>query len=117
MFGPLVAAIIADCTDTDIEPKPPWRARKEAYLAGIASKPRASLEVSIADKTHNVSTIIADLHRDGDAVWRRFNAPKEGTLWYCRAVANAFTLTAPGAASARLERAVTELEQLAAVSG
>ena len=29
-FGERVAAIVADCTDTDIEPKPPWRARKEA---------------------------------------------------------------------------------------
>ena len=115
--GPAVAAIVADCTDTDIEPKPPWRARKEAYLAALASKLRASLEVSIADKTHNVSTIIADLHRDGDAVWDRFNAPKGGTLWYYRALADAFALSAPGAATERFERAVIELEQLAAASG
>jgi (p)ppGpp synthase/HD superfamily hydrolase len=29
-FGEAVAAIVADCTDAWIEPKPLWRARKEA---------------------------------------------------------------------------------------
>ena len=33
-FGEDVAAIVADCTDAWGEPKPPWRARKEATLAG-----------------------------------------------------------------------------------
>src|SRR5438309_10712052 len=30
-FGPEVAQIVADCTDSWTEPKPPWRPRKEAY--------------------------------------------------------------------------------------
>ena len=32
-FGPRVAAIVAACSDTFESPKPPWRARKEAYIA------------------------------------------------------------------------------------
>ena len=32
-----VAAIVDGCTDTDVTPKPPWRARKEAYLAHAAA--------------------------------------------------------------------------------
>jgi site-specific recombinase XerD len=31
-FGDAVANIVVDCTDAWTEPKPPWRARKEAYL-------------------------------------------------------------------------------------
>jgi hypothetical protein len=31
-FGSTVADIVVGCTDTDVSPKPPWRARKEAYL-------------------------------------------------------------------------------------
>lgn len=29
-FGPRIAAVVRDCTDADVQPKPPWRARKEA---------------------------------------------------------------------------------------
>jgi (p)ppGpp synthase/HD superfamily hydrolase len=29
-FGPRVAAIVRACTDAEVVPKPPWRARKEA---------------------------------------------------------------------------------------
>ena len=32
-FGPRVAAIVQACTDAGVVPKPPWRARKEAYIA------------------------------------------------------------------------------------
>lgn len=38
-FGERVADIVAACSDTDVVPKPPWRARKEAYVAHL-SDPR-----------------------------------------------------------------------------
>lgn len=34
-FGPRVAAIVRGCTDADSLPKPPWQARKEAYIAHL----------------------------------------------------------------------------------
>src|SRR5258707_3397 len=37
-FGTPVAQIVADCTDSWVEPKPPWRPRKEAYLTLLPSK-------------------------------------------------------------------------------
>jgi len=35
LFGETVARIVDGCTDTDQTPKPPWRQRKEAYLAHL----------------------------------------------------------------------------------
>src|SRR4051794_12904295 len=35
LFGEGVAEIVDGCTDTDVVPKPPWRARKEAYIAHV----------------------------------------------------------------------------------
>ena len=32
-YGEEVAVIVEACTDADTVPKPPWRARKEAYIA------------------------------------------------------------------------------------
>src|SRR4249919_2359346 len=34
-FGGRVAGIVAECTDTDEVPKPPWRTRKEEYIARL----------------------------------------------------------------------------------
>ena len=68
-FGADVAAMVDDCTDAYEEPKPDWRPRKEAYIASLAAKPLRSLEVSLADKTHNASAINADLRAHGAAVW------------------------------------------------
>ncbi len=48
-FGETVAMIVSDCTDAWTEPKPPWRARKEAYLLALPDKPQRSLLVSLAD--------------------------------------------------------------------
>ena len=112
-FGEEVACIVSDCTDTDIQPKPPWRARKEAYLANLPHKPTASLEVSIADKIHNAGAIVADLHIHGDEVWSRFTGGKGGSLWYYRELAKTFAELIPGKASNRFIRLVGEMERMA----
>ena len=36
-FGPVAAEMVAGCSDTFETPKPPWRARKEAFIAHLAS--------------------------------------------------------------------------------
>lgn len=112
-FGDEVAQIVADCTDADTEPKPPWRARKEAYLAGLAHKPAASLLVSLADKTHNAGAIVADLAVHGPAVWDRFTGARDGSLWYYRALADAFAIRPGGPGPARLAALVDEMHALA----
>jgi (p)ppGpp synthase/HD superfamily hydrolase len=112
-FGPRIAAIVRDCTDADVQPKPPWRARKEAYLAHLAHTGRDSLLVSAADKLHNARAIVADLRTHGPAMMSRFTAGAEGTLWYYRALADAFTRLLPGALSRELSLAVEDMERLA----
>jgi (p)ppGpp synthase/HD superfamily hydrolase len=105
-FGEAVAAIVADCTDAWIEPKPPWRARKEAYVAALAHKPSASLLVSLADKTHNAEAILFDYRVLGNDLWDRFNGGADGTRWYYGALDNVFASVMPGKLSDRLSRAV-----------
>jgi (p)ppGpp synthase/HD superfamily hydrolase len=112
-FGPRVAAIVRDCTDADLQPKPPWRARKEAYLARLAHKGRDALLVSAADKLHNARAIVADLRTHGPAMMSRFNGGAEGTLWYYRSLADAFARLLPGALARDLTLAVEEMERLA----
>jgi (p)ppGpp synthase/HD superfamily hydrolase len=115
-FGPVVAEIVEECSDTDVKPKPPWQARKAAYIAEIATKSDRALLVSLADKIHNSEAILADFQVMDDALWERFSGRKDGTLWYYRALADAFRPRAPGALWHRLDRTVAALEQQAAGS-
>jgi GTP pyrophosphokinase len=89
-FGEAVVAIVDACSDTDEVPKPPWRGRKEAYIARIAAEPAPARLVSAADKLHNARSILKDYREIGDAVWDRFHGGREGTLWYYTTLVDAF---------------------------
>ena len=86
LFGKRVVAIIEVSIDTPPDyiggAKPPWRQRKEAYLAHVRSTDPSMLRVTIADKIDNARATLADYRRLGDDLWKRFNAGKEDQLWY-----------------------------------
>jgi len=115
-FGTRVAAIVRACTDAETLPKPPWRARKEAYLAHLEHAGADALLVSACDKLHNARSIVDDLHAHGPFMMSRFNAGMEGTLWYYRALATAFSRLIPGRLAQELDREVGRMEQLSAQS-
>jgi (p)ppGpp synthase/HD superfamily hydrolase len=62
--------------------------RNADYLTRLAIASDAARWVCAADKIHNASSILADLRRtvDPESVWGRFNAGKEGTIRWYRAV-------------------------------
>jgi GTP pyrophosphokinase len=111
-FGERVAAIVRACTDADTHPKPPWRARKEAYLTHLHSAPSEVLLVSCADKLHNARAIVSDGMTLGAAVFDRFSAGRAGVLWYYTALARTFSERLPGPLARDLSRAVAEMQEL-----
>jgi (p)ppGpp synthase/HD superfamily hydrolase len=115
-FGEAVARIVDGCTDTDVEPKPPWRQRKEAFIARLATASPDVRLVVAADKLHNARSVLADYRNLGEAVWDRFRGGREGTLWYYRAVTDALDAAGPSSLVAELNRTVIDLERLAAAN-
>jgi len=113
-FGPVVAAIVDGCSDSETIPKPPWRERKEKYLAHLPAAGRSVHLVSAADKLHNVRSLVDDYREHGELLWDRFNGGRAGTLWYYRAVADALASAIAGPLTQKLEAAVAELERLSA---
>jgi hypothetical protein len=113
-FGDRVVAIVDACTDTDETPKPPWRVRKERYIAHLAEIPDDALLISLADKYQNVSAIWRDYQLVGEQLWDRFSGLKDGTLWYYRSLATAYAAREGGWLAAEVDRIVGELERLAA---
>jgi (p)ppGpp synthase/HD superfamily hydrolase len=111
-LGERVASIVEECSDSFGDPKPPWRERKQAYLEHLTEASEASLDVSLADKLHNIRTIVVDYREVGEGLWSRFSAGRDGVLWYYRSLAASFARLRPGPLAAELSEAVGELERL-----
>lgn len=80
-FGGHVAGIVRDLTkDPDL---PSWQARSDAYLhhLEVEASPEAVL-VSLADKYHNLASILDDHATLGEKLWERFNSGKEQQQWW-----------------------------------
>lgn len=110
-FGERVASVVLECSDTDQTPKPPWRKRKEDYLAHLASASPAARLIAAADKLDNTRSLLTDYRRMGEAVWQHFRGGRDGTLWYLRSVCDILQKVDPGALVDQLDRAVRELER------
>lgn len=116
-FGERVLAIVLGCSDAEADAgqaKPPWRARKEAYVAHVASASPSTRRVSAADKLHNARSVLEGLRASGDLVFERFTGKKEGTLWYYQAVVDALRGKVPASLHEELERTVREMHALSA---
>jgi (p)ppGpp synthase/HD superfamily hydrolase len=112
-YGDRVAQIVRACTDSDVEPKPPWRARKEAYLATLRDKGDDALLVSQCDKLHNATAILEDARTIGPAIWDRFTGKRDGTIWYYQSLAAIFAERRPGPLAERFARIVSGMETAA----
>jgi (p)ppGpp synthase/HD superfamily hydrolase len=110
-FGDHVAAIVEACSDTLESPKPPWQARKEAYLKHLEHQSEPVLRVSLADKLFNARAILRDYRVCGEEIWKRFQSGRDGQLWYYRELADRFSTLLPGPMADELSDVVDELEQ------
>ena len=117
-FGKRVRDIVEGCSDTlDKETEDrSWRERKETYLAHLCESASADvLLVSCCDKLHNSRSILSDLKEQGDTIWGIFKGGREGTLWYYRALVEAYRqVDAPLRLVRELDEVVSEIERLAA---
>lgn len=111
-FGRHVVDIVDECTDAEVIPKPPWRERKEKYIAHLRHASPSARLVSAADKLHNARAILADYRMVGEALWERFNAGRDGVLWYYQALVAAFKERGTSPIIEELDRVVKELTRL-----
>ena len=116
-FGDDVARIVWANSDTDEKPKPPWRARKQAYLDSLPQKQRDELLISLADKLHNARATLLDYRRIGDEIWPRFKEGRDGQLWYYDELVRHFTARADDlgpSCAAKLDDFVRTIDELSA---
>jgi (p)ppGpp synthase/HD superfamily hydrolase len=120
LFGNRVADIVRECSDsdaTDPAQKLPSLERKRAYLRHLPTISDEALLVTLADKVHNVRSILADYLQIGDQIWSRFNVGREPQLAYYGGLLEIFRQRgAPTRLTDEFGRVVGELRQLAARS-
>lgn len=111
-FGGRVADIVEMCTDTFEHPKPPWRQRKEQFLARLpAASPSVRL-VCAADKIHNLRSLLRAYPSYGEQIWSFFRGGREGTLWYFRSIVQILRQGPWLPIVRELEKLLSELEAL-----
>jgi (p)ppGpp synthase/HD superfamily hydrolase len=114
-FGARVAAIVEALTDNlDGDPDQPWIERKHRYLKHLPEvTDDAVLRVALADKVHNVRSLVRDYREEGPRLWERFtNKTAREQLWYYDGLVEFFRNQRPGPLAEDLRRAVDELATL-----
>jgi (p)ppGpp synthase/HD superfamily hydrolase len=112
-FGPRVARIVDGCTDSYVQPKPAWIARKKNYLRHLRRANSSICLVSAADKLYNARETLFDLRNEGKKAWERFKATPKQVLWYYREVEKIVRRKCPPGLVRELDGVVTELDRLA----
>lgn len=84
-FGDAVADLVWQCSDTDVEPKPPWSERKKAAIEHTRRLAPSAKLILAADKLHNAQAILRDAETHGAAIFERFTGTREQTIWYYQA--------------------------------
>ncbi|KUI26139.1 phosphohydrolase [Mycobacterium sp. IS-1496] len=111
-FGAEVADIVEECSDTMVTPKPPWRQRKEDYIAHLGKASDGTILVSLADKLDNARAILRDLRRLGPPLWERFStADPQDHLWYYRSLLEVYRRRRESWLVDELARVIQDLEQ------
>jgi len=112
-FGDDVATIVAECSDTDVVPKPPWKKRKQDYIDHLGDASEATILVSLADKLDNARAILRDYRIDGPELWQRFSVhDPQQHLWYYRSLLAVYQARNSTWLVDELARVLGELENL-----
>jgi (p)ppGpp synthase/HD superfamily hydrolase len=114
-FGRRVAGIVRECSDSlkrNRRKKKPWCERKTLYLSHLREASAEALLVSLADKVHNLRSILRDFRDTGDSVWDRFKPARDDVLWYYADLGRAYESRAGDLPAALLDEYRRGLEEL-----
>lgn len=60
----------------------PWEARKAKYIETVRAAGEASKAVSMADKIHNMESLLSAHAQHGQNIWNMFNRGREQKYWF-----------------------------------
>ena len=87
-FGHKITEIVVGASEPDKSDT--WENRKQHTIEYLHKAPIAVLLVIAADKLDNINSMLIDYEKEGEALWLRFNRPKEKQQWYYRTLMTVF---------------------------
>tara|TARA_B100000029_G_scaffold423431_1_gene430602 strand:- start:1833 stop:2468 length:636 start_codon:yes stop_codon:yes gene_type:complete len=113
-FGVKVLNIVKQCSNSpnQLNNKDDWLINKKEFLESMQKKSQSSLLVSICDKFHSSSCIIADYNKMGKKIWKDYNISPEDLNWYYKSLCKNFKKCLKNHKNLkdRFQRNVNELE-------
>lgn len=109
-FPEAVVKLVLECSETKADAsgaKIPWRERKEAHIAVVAKASLSARAIVLADKLHNLGSMVFDLGR-GEELWPRFNTSPGDLIWYHREIVTA-AATLPNTSDPEFARRLAQL--------
>lgn len=89
-----------------------WEERKKKYITDVKNAGPATKAVSIADKIHNLESVIETYKTMGSAIWTKFNRGKEQKMWFEREMLKAFQESWDHPMIAEYEKLLKQVEKL-----
>jgi len=91
--GPEVTQLVAEVSEQTLDDEGrmrPWRARKDGYLDNIRTGSPEAAAISLADKIHNLWSIVQSLEA-GEDIFAVLSGDPEAQHWFHQAVLDAST--------------------------
>jgi (p)ppGpp synthase/HD superfamily hydrolase len=108
-FGDRVIAIVEGCSEPTRTVQT-WKQRKQAYLDHLQQASAEVCRVSLADKLHNVRSLLLSLQQDGEIVWQRFNSPKANQIWFYQSLSAIYQIRCPSVMTQTFSQLVQQLD-------
>jgi len=89
-----------------------WEERKKKYITDVKNAGHATKAVSIADKIHNLESVIETHKTMGPAIWTKFNRGKEQKMWFEKEMLKSFQESWDHPMIAEYEKLLQQVEKL-----
>jgi len=78
-LGDEVLEIVKAVTNDD---SLPWEEKKKKYVETVRNGSEGAKAVAVADKIHNLESLMIAYAEQGPEIWKKFNRGKEQKLWF-----------------------------------
>ncbi len=78
-FGEEILNIIKSISNDDTLN---WKDKKKKYIESVRNANSEAKAVALADKIHNMQSLLFNLETDGEKTWGNFRSSKEDKLWF-----------------------------------
>lgn len=108
-LGEEVVALVRSLTEDKAKP---WEARKELYIETIRTAPNEVKAISVADKIHNLESLLDAHALHGAEVWKFFTRGREAKQWFEHALLSALQETWEHSLVDEYAQLVTRMDEL-----